>query len=325
MVDLVVGVDVGGTTTRCLVVTRTGSPAGAGTGGGGNLRSSAGVPVDGLSQALRTALAELRPADVRAGVFGIAGSGAAGAVVAREAAATAWRLAGLPGEPRVVTDLEVAFAAGTSRADGLLLVAGTGAAAAAVSRRQVVRRCDGYGWLLGDEGSAVWLGLRGVRAALDAYDGRGPSTRLRDDVAEHLGVPHDADFAQHAIGALHARAPAYLGALAPLVTRAADAGDPVADGLVRAAAERLVAAVGAVRPALPRARELVLAGSLLLADGPLRRRVTEQLPAELQLREAGAGAAGAAALALADLIDPAGAGTALDASLHESVLRAATG
>ncbi len=325
MVDLVVGVDVGGTTTRCLVVTRSGSPAGAGTGGGGNLRSSAGVPVDGLSQALRAALAEVRPADVRGGVFGIAGSGAAGAPGARAAATQAWQMAGLSGEPRVVTDLEVAFAAGTSRPDGLLLVAGTGAAAAAVSRRRVVRRCDGYGWLLGDEGSAVWLGLRGVRAALDAYDGRGPATRLREDVAEHLDVSRDSDFAQRIIAALHARAPAYLGALAPLVTGAADAGDPVADALVRAAAERLVAAVDAVRPSLPGPRELVLAGSLLLADGPLRRRVTEQLPAELRLREAGAGAAGAAALALADLLDPTGVGTALDTSLHESVLRAAAG
>ncbi len=321
MVDLVVGVDVGGTTTRCLVVTRTGSPAGTGIGSGGNLRSSSGVPVDGLGEALSAAIPHARADDVRAGVFGIAGSGAAGASAALASATQAWQQAGLAGTPRVVTDLEVAFAAGTSRPDGLLLVAGTGAAAAAVSGRRVVRRCDGYGWLLGDEGSAVWLGLRGVRAALDAYDGRGPATRLRDDIAAHLGVGPGADLAQEAIAALHARAPAYLGALAPLVTRAADDGDAVATALVDAGADRLVAAVRAVRPERSGPSELVLAGSLLLADGPVRRRVRGQLAAdqpELRLRDAGPGAAGAAALALGDL-----AGGALDAALHEAVLRAA--
>jgi len=44
---------------------------------------------------------------------------------------------------------------------------------------------------LGDEGSAVWLGLRGVRAALNAYDGRAQQTSLRDAVAAHLDLHSD--------------------------------------------------------------------------------------------------------------------------------------
>jgi len=315
MVDLVVGVDVGGTTTRCLVVSASGSLVGAGTAGGGSIRSSAGLPAEQLALALSSALAGLPVESVRAGVFGIAASGSAAGSLARDAAALAWRSVGLAGAPRVVTDLEVAFAAGTSAPSGLLLLAGTGAAAASFSSRRMVRRCDGYGWLLGDEGSAVWLGLRGVRAALNAYDGRGPATSLRDAVAAHLDL--HSDFAQGVIAALHAREPAYLGQLAPLVTDAALAGDAVAASLVDAAASRLVAAVRAVWDG--EAADLVLAGGLLLADGPVRQLVLGQLdPLPLRPRDAGPGAAGAAVLALASVT-----GDAVDPEVYEEVLRAA--
>jgi N-acetylglucosamine kinase-like BadF-type ATPase len=114
-------------------------------------------------------------------------------------------------------------------------------------------------------------------------------------VAERFGL-HD-DFAQGVIAAVHAREPAHLGQLAPLVTRAAAQGDAVAVTLVDDAAARLVAAVHAVRRG---ESELVLAGGLLLADDPLRRAVLARLP-ELAVRDAGPGAAGAAALALADV------------------------
>jgi N-acetylglucosamine kinase-like BadF-type ATPase len=314
MGGLVIGVDVGATTTRSLVVSADGSVLGSGTAGGGSIRSSADLPSSQLSLALRSALSGVDASQVQGGVFGIAASGSAAGSVARDAARTAWQSAGLAGEPRVVTDLEVAFAAGTAQPAGLLLLAGTGAGAAAFSQRRMVRRCDGYGWLLGDEGSAVWLGLRGLRAALDAYDGRGPATALLDAFADHFGLRDD--FAQGVIAAVHGREPAYLGALAPLVTQVAATGDAVAASLVASGADRLVAAVHAVWDGDP--CDLVLAGGLLLASGPARQAVLAGLSgAPLQLRDAGPGAAGAAALALTDLHG------SLPLALHEAVLGSA--
>lgn len=306
MVDLVAGVDAGATTTRALAVTVDGTVAGAGTSEGANIRSSGGDPRERFTAALAAALRGLDPGAVRGGVLGVAGAGAAGVEVVRAAAEAAWSTLGLSGSPRVVTDLEVAFAAGSASADGLLLLAGTGAAAVAIEGRVIARRCDGYGWLLGDEGSAVWLGLRGVRAALDAQDGRGPATSLLPELAARAGVP-PADLAQRLIGELHADAPARLGSFGPLVTAAAIDGDAVARSLVETAAERLVAAVQAVAgPA--GGGELVLAGALLAA-GPVRDAVLTRLSGlPYRIRDAGPGAAGAAALALADVhgtLDPA--------------------
>ena len=84
-VDLVIGVDAGGTSTRCLVADRDGRPLGVGAADGLNQRSSGGDPVDRLARAITEALGEHDPATVRAGVLGVAGAGAAGVDVARAA------------------------------------------------------------------------------------------------------------------------------------------------------------------------------------------------------------------------------------------------
>jgi glucosamine kinase len=277
----VVGADAGGTTTRCAVVTPSGAVAGYGIAPGAN-HNSGGDTAGALTQALLDALGPLDPLLVTGGVFGIAGAGAAGRPAAVAAARTAWRAARLPGAPCVVTDIAVAFAAGTAEPAGIVIFAGTGAGAAVINDGVVVRRADGYGWLVGDEGSAVWLGREAVRAALAAYDGRGAPTILADtvpyallpdtlpadlDVSEVLARP-DASLTSRpsALGTMSSRSalpqaivkavygapPAALGRLAPLVSEAAVAGDPVAERIAEEAARHLLIDIDAVRPAFDR-------------------------------------------------------------------------
>ncbi|WP_067968603.1 BadF/BadG/BcrA/BcrD ATPase family protein [Nocardiopsis trehalosi] len=328
--DAVIGVDAGGTSTRCAVAALDGRILGYGTAGGANQFSSAD-PAAAFRTALRAALGGAAGAggdsgaggygtagrtnglDGRSGVrivgavFGVAGASSA-PERAEELAGRAWADVGLPGAPRVIDDIAVAFAAGSAAPEGAVLIAGTGAVAARVRDGAVVRRCDGHGWLLGDEGSAVWLGVAGLRAALAAADGRGPATVLGDRLAAALGVaPGDT---RRIVRAAHERPPAELGRLAPEVTGAAAAGDAVAGGLVADAAHRLLAALDAVAPAA--GAPVVVAGALL-ADGPVaeavrggirERRGADPLPAA-------DGALGAAGLALRRTGAPASAHAAL--------------
>ncbi|MBE1531380.1 BadF/BadG/BcrA/BcrD ATPase family protein [Actinomadura algeriensis] len=162
--------------------------AGSGTGPGAN-PNSGGDTAGALSTALREALGDLDRTHVLTGVFGIAGAGSAGRPAAVTAARRAWQAMGLRGSPAVVTDIAVAFAAGTSRPKGIVVFSGTGAGAAVISDGTIVQRADGYGFLVGDEGSAVWLGKEAVRAALAAYDGRGSPTLLTDSVPRALLGP----------------------------------------------------------------------------------------------------------------------------------------
>ncbi|CND90812.1 BadF/BadG/BcrA/BcrD ATPase family [Mycobacterium tuberculosis] len=184
----VVGIDAGGTKTRCVVLTLGGALAGSGTGPGAN-PNSGGDTAGALTTALREALGDLDRTLILTGVFGIAGAGSAGRPAAVAAARQAWQAVGLRGSPAVVTDIAVAFAAGTSEPKGIVVFSGTGAGAAVISDGAIVQRADGYGWLVGDEGSAVWLGKEAVRAALAAYDGRGSPTLLTDSVPRALLGP----------------------------------------------------------------------------------------------------------------------------------------
>ena len=142
--------------------------------------------MDRLAGAVAAALAGHDPAAVRAGVLGVAGAGAAGRAEVDRQAAEAWRRLGLDGDRVVVPDLLAAFAAGTPEPAGVVLVAGTGAGAAAVVDRQVARQADGAGWLLGDVGSAVWLAREALVAVVAALDGRGPATALTEPLLDRL-------------------------------------------------------------------------------------------------------------------------------------------
>ncbi|GHE44689.1 N-acetylglucosamine kinase [Streptosporangium violaceochromogenes] len=307
MTTLVIGVDGGGTSTRCVVATESGEVAGRGYGGGANTLSAAD-PTGSLRAALREALKGLDPAGVAAGVFGLAGVEAAPGP-ACAIAGEAWRLSGLTGHPAVVPDTLVAFAGATEEPSGTVLIAGTGAVAARIEDRRIVRRADGYGWLLGDEGSGAWIGLRAVRAVLASLDGRAGPTALCGTVLGDLRARSPAagsaarrkapgpETAGWIVSAVHAgvadAGPAWLARLAPLVEAAAETGDATATAIVREAALLLA---GTVRSLGPASGPLVLAGSLLTEPTLLSARVRAGLPGPVVT--ARDGAAGAAALAL---------------------------
>ncbi len=183
-----IGVDAGGTKTRAAVLTLSGALAGSGTGPGAN-PNSGGDTAGALTTALGAALGELDRSLVQGGVFGIAGAGSAGRPAAVAAARRAWHAVGLSGSPSVVTDIAVAFAAGTSAPEGIVVFSGTGAGAAVINDGTIVQRADGYGWLVGDQGSAVWLGRQAVEATLAALDGRGAPTLLAESVPRALLGP----------------------------------------------------------------------------------------------------------------------------------------
>lgn len=307
--EVVLGVDAGGTHTRCLVVGLDGRVRGHGRAGGANQRSSAD-PAAAFVDAVAATLHEAGPVRVTGAVFGVAGAGAAGLARAEETVQRAWSALGLPGRPEVGDDIGVAFAAGTAEASGAVLIAGTGAVAAAVRDGRIERRCDGCGWLLGDEGSAVWIGIAGLRAALAALDGRGCDTVLTERLPAALGVPTGDQ--QALIGAAYAVAPAELGALAPPVCAAAEDGDKAAAEIVADAAARLLQSLAAV-VAEPVRPPLVLSGAVL-REGPVAERVHEALLERYGVRPvvAAPGEYGAAALALRRAGRPA--------RLHEELL-----
>ncbi|MFI5883179.1 N-acetylglucosamine kinase [Streptomyces sp. NPDC051554] len=295
--DFVVGLDAGGTRTRVvLAAAEDGRPLGEGAAGPGNALT---VPVPRLTDHLVEAIGQAAPESARARVVavsgGFAGATAAsteepGHVNARTALTAALERLGIPADRiRVCSDIEAAFASAPGTpADGLALVAGTGAVALRITDRRTTTSVDGDGWLLGDDGSGFWIGRSAVRAALRMADGRGPTTALAGSVGQALGVPaeelpgdgdwsraHREAYRMHVLPAVMAELPIRLARFAPLVVEAAGEKDTVAEGILDEAADQLTETVRALEPG-PGER-IVATGGLLGPEGPLTAPLTARL------------------------------------------------
>ncbi|ASW55844.1 N-acetylglucosamine kinase [Plantactinospora sp. KBS50] len=294
--ELVLGMDIGGSTTRAEVVTTDGERRGTGRAGGGN-PTSHGAPAAAaeLGSALRHALRDVDPGTVRAGLIGLAGVGRLLAdAQGRAAFDRAWRDAGLRCGYELHGDALVAYASGTADPDGTVLIAGTGAIAAQFRDLRQGHTADGHGWLLGDAGSGFWLGREAVRHTLAALDAETePSALGRAVLTELLGdavveTPPRRTVSR-LVQAVTRRSPVDLARLAPLVLGHAEGAAEVGEGaapivtvdegaarIVAAAAARLTATVARIRPA-GQVHPVVLAGGLLGVDNPLTRAVRAAL------------------------------------------------
>jgi N-acetylmuramic acid 6-phosphate etherase len=160
--------------------------------------------------------------------------GAAGALAAPDAARALGDalLASLRAKRVAVTsDAVIAHSGALNGEPGVVLIAGTGVVALAIGADGALRTADGWGPWLGDEGGGAWIGAAGLRAALRAHDGRGPSTTLLDAARARFGAPQTWPAQLTDAAAFASFAPDVLAA----------EGDAAALAIVRAAAEALAA------------------------------------------------------------------------------------
>ncbi|MEV6604261.1 BadF/BadG/BcrA/BcrD ATPase family protein [Kutzneria sp. NPDC051319] len=312
-----VGVDAGGTTTRALVADLTGARVGTGRAGGANPNSHPPeVAAEQVAAAIAAALASagVPPDRVRAGVLGLAGASKLADDRVAALFDAAWHGAGLKCGLRVVTDAEAAFAAGTAASDGTVLVAGTGSAAARIVNRRQVAIAGGFGWLLGDEGSAFWLGRQAVRATLRTLaTGAALGALARSVLSTVVAMPEVSgdpmlrrSVVSRLITAVNAEPPIHLARLAPLVTSAAEAHDPLAAEIVEEAVDWLVRTARDARSGGERTPVVVI-GSVAAGGGVLGQRLLSALEEACggEVTVASDGAAGAAWLASLELLGPA--------------------
>ena len=78
----------------------------------------------------------------------------------------------------VVPDSINALYSGTFGKPGMVQISGTGSITYGINQRKEQGRVGGWGYLLGDEGSGYDVGRKGIQAALQFEDGRGPETML---------------------------------------------------------------------------------------------------------------------------------------------------
>jgi len=130
---------------------------------------------------------------------------------------------------RIADDRPAAVRGALGAQNGVIAHCGTGSFVA-IQAEGAMQFAGGWGPVLGDEASAQWVGRRALAEALCAYDGTQAETALTRKLLSDLHGPAGVvKFAGTAT-------PAQFGALAPLVTSAAKAGDAVATRIMQAGA-----------------------------------------------------------------------------------------
>jgi glucosamine kinase len=303
-VSYVVGVDAGGTGTRALAVDLDGFRLGRGASGGANPNSHPiEVAAGRIAEAITVAITDLDPAECKACVVGMAGSSKLTDPAVATVFHDTWARIGLGCVPRVVTDQEAAFASMTGEPTGTILVAGTGSIASRIENRQAVKIIGGTGWLLGDEGSAYWMGREAVRAVLKLLETHVPDGPLAAAVLDEALVTYTENketLRSRLITAANAEQPIRLARFAPFVSAAFGLDDPVAVDIVYRTVDVLVEMIEATRSA-DELTPVVLIGSVVGPDSPVGVLLRQRLQGT-PIHFSTEGATGAVWLAAVDVL-----------------------
>lgn len=219
------GVDGGGTQCRARLRAADGRLLGEGRGGPANIRLGLKTAWQNLNHAIDQALHEagLSRADLPRVSAGLGLAGITNDADIRDVEANAPKFAAL----HIATDAHVACLGAFSGRDGAILIAGTGSAGYALVAGQG-HPVGGWGFEVGDDGSAAGLGRCAVHAALEAHDGIRPATGMTRYLLEKLGGSTAS-----VIAFASTATPRDYGVLAPEIMRFAEAGDEAAVSVVQ--------------------------------------------------------------------------------------------
>jgi N-acetylglucosamine kinase-like BadF-type ATPase len=242
---ILLAIDAGGSGTRCVVASSTGTILGSGSGGAGNhILDGWELAKASLAEATGAALTAAGRPRLDTAVAASAGVGAAGEGKEPVEALLAELLPGAR-VVRATGDMVAALWGALREPIGVVVAAGTGSVCFGRNRAGETRQVGGWGHLMGDEGSAYDIALRALRAVARAEDGRGPATALREHVLRALEASSPIEVALQIYGS---QSRERIASLARVAGEAALGGDEAARAILRDAGEELgLAAASALR------------------------------------------------------------------------------
>jgi len=89
---------------------------------------------------------------------------------------------------KLFSDAETALEGAFNGEAGSVLIAGTGSIIYGKDEKGNISRCGGLGKIIGDEGGGYSIGKKGLNAAARYYDGRGNETLLVKKIFEQFGI-----------------------------------------------------------------------------------------------------------------------------------------
>jgi N-acetylglucosamine kinase-like BadF-type ATPase len=254
------GIDGGGTKTRCLLAGEATVLAQSMTGGCNIVRLGEQQAREALRTAIRQvcATAKVSPDQIRAICIGAAGAarpeieakirGILGEIISETASGNA------PPKIEVIGDSVIALEAAFGPGPGVIAIAGTGSIVYGRDAAGHTARAGGWGFAISDEGSGHWIGRRAISDILSAHD-QGRETKLTAMVLQFWKLTTIDQLVEQA----NSTPPPNFPRLFPIVLRAADEGDSIARELLAEAGTKLAAlAAIVIRRLAPDAPEVLL-------------------------------------------------------------------
>ena len=229
------GIDGGGTKTRCVIANETTILARAVSGGCNIIRLGEAKARESLHAAIRQAcsVANISPDQIQNVCLGAAGA-ARPEIAAKLLSLLDELVPQLGARTEVVGDAVIALEAAFGAGSGVIAIAGTGSIVYGRDASGRTTRAGGWGFAISDEGSGHWIGRQAITELLRARD-QGRETALIAAILESWKLDSLDALIRHA----NATPPPEFPRLFPIVTRAAAQGDSVARQLLARAGREL--------------------------------------------------------------------------------------
>ncbi len=259
-----IGMDGGGTKTKCVLTDIDLNPIYETIGGPSNFLV---IGTDKVSETILNLINEcvssqkISVEDIEAIVLGTTGGGRRNdaELLEKKIFEDAKQKSLTINKFRVESDARIALEGSFSGKAGSILIAGTGSIMFGKDDKGDIHRVGGFGRFIGDEGSGYRIGRIGLNAVARYFDGRSKSTKIADLLEQEFSISSSEELITEVY-----RNNFNIAAVAPLVFDAAESGDKIAQRILEDEADELLLHISAMKTKLNvELLKVSLIGSLL--------------------------------------------------------------
>lgn len=228
--DYIIGIDGGGTKTVLKLADLEGKLILENEGGSCNINSMGEEAVESMIKELIASTmlkSSIKLKEVKAICIGTAGVDTDKDKLILEQII---RNCGFENKIIAVNDSEIALYGGVGKEEGIILISGTGSICFGKNAEGESKRAGGWGHLIGDEGSAYYIGINALNKIIKGYDEIEEKTVMTDIILDYLKLKTAEDLIEFVYRSGAGKSD--IAALAKLVDKAYKEGDTLAEEIL---------------------------------------------------------------------------------------------